>query len=324
VSYYHGGGVLFQLRGVPGLWHEACVEDGLLTNVEWEGYPQPAEFFRVDAVKHERAEQVRIVTADGLECARRLIVDAEREAADIREVAKLRHFRGFLDRYQIWHPFVRAPEVWQQIREKKFRRAFDLSPETELPNALFTPQLIDVLEDVPEYPAQRLDANKPFPAWGAPGWQRSASNPEVLDEDRRLQLLCEFYLRANAIQRQAVRERRSHESLYHFAHRMAIRALRRNSPVDIELGLVALSIQDLAFGHLRDRTDLHVHLLMLRRAATRIGADFSEMLERVSQLSTTYTASALRGCAGSEEPTVLPFDIVEYEDEFGPTIGWRH
>jgi hypothetical protein len=26
VSYYHGGGVLCELDGVPGIWHEGCLE----------------------------------------------------------------------------------------------------------------------------------------------------------------------------------------------------------------------------------------------------------------------------------------------------------
>jgi hypothetical protein len=27
VSFYHGGGCLYELRGAPGLWHESCLED---------------------------------------------------------------------------------------------------------------------------------------------------------------------------------------------------------------------------------------------------------------------------------------------------------
>ena len=25
-SFYHGGGELYQLKGVPGIWHESCLE----------------------------------------------------------------------------------------------------------------------------------------------------------------------------------------------------------------------------------------------------------------------------------------------------------
>lgn len=27
VSFYHGGDVLYQLKDVPGIWHEQCLED---------------------------------------------------------------------------------------------------------------------------------------------------------------------------------------------------------------------------------------------------------------------------------------------------------
>ena len=26
IGYYHGGDVLYHLRGIPGIWHEACLE----------------------------------------------------------------------------------------------------------------------------------------------------------------------------------------------------------------------------------------------------------------------------------------------------------
>jgi hypothetical protein len=29
VSFYHGGDVLYQLKGIPGIWHEECLEDRL-------------------------------------------------------------------------------------------------------------------------------------------------------------------------------------------------------------------------------------------------------------------------------------------------------
>jgi hypothetical protein len=28
VGFYHGGDVLYELNGVPGIWHEACLENG--------------------------------------------------------------------------------------------------------------------------------------------------------------------------------------------------------------------------------------------------------------------------------------------------------
>ena len=28
VSYYHGGDVLYELQGIPGLWHEEVLRDG--------------------------------------------------------------------------------------------------------------------------------------------------------------------------------------------------------------------------------------------------------------------------------------------------------
>jgi hypothetical protein len=28
VAFYHGGDELYQLRDIPGLWHEACLESG--------------------------------------------------------------------------------------------------------------------------------------------------------------------------------------------------------------------------------------------------------------------------------------------------------
>jgi hypothetical protein len=148
------------------------------------------------------------------------------------------------------------------------------------------------------------------------------NNPEVLDQDRKFQLLCEFYVRANAQQRQSLRNRNSNESLYHFVHRMAVRALRNWSNREIELALAALSMQDLADG--RDLSELYFHLLILRRVASRIGADFVSIVERIAQISTPYTARAFRQHARIDEPKTLPYDIEEFDDEHGPTIGWRH
>ncbi len=34
VSYYHGGDVLYDLRGVPGIWHEELLEPASDTNNE--------------------------------------------------------------------------------------------------------------------------------------------------------------------------------------------------------------------------------------------------------------------------------------------------
>jgi hypothetical protein len=189
VSYYHGGDILYRLRGFPGYWHEACVEDYLLSDPDWQGYPKPAEYFAIEAVKDQGREYVRVVTRDGLECMRRLVFEADMETNLMREVVELRHFRGFLDRYQLWDPFQPPSGSREEYLDRRTRRQFGLSSEVILPNDEFTAELIEAVTHEPEYPAIRpFYANKPFPSWGAPGWQRSVNNPEILDQDRKFQL----------------------------------------------------------------------------------------------------------------------------------------
>jgi hypothetical protein len=118
IGYFHGGEVMYELQGIRGFWHEDSVEDYMLSDVMWEGYPKPADYFVIDAIEHEGHRYLRVSTREGLECLRKLADDtADSEAEDMRAVAELRHFRGFLERYDFWAPFQAPIQKWPEEDE---------------------------------------------------------------------------------------------------------------------------------------------------------------------------------------------------------------
>jgi hypothetical protein len=330
VEYYHGGDVILRLVGVPGPWHEECVEDWHLSQANWDAYPSPGEFFRIEKLTHDGRDYVRIVTRDNLECLRKYVaMPADQEVENIRKVAALRHFVGFEQRFDFHSGFEPDPAQWQLAQEKAFRERFVIPADSVLPNEQITPEVLAALHrGIPGYPIRNCHPRYYFQAAEWSRWEREVSRPDDLEEDEQIRTLCNFYVAANPTQRQALREMASGEwSLLHFAHRSAVRALRTAGASDVLTGLVALSINDLAdtlsggFGSGRKAKESATRCMVeiLSRVATIIDANLPSMIEQVADISSPYTAEALRNAAAAP---LGGHGIREYDDENGKMIGW--
>ena len=62
LSYNHGGAPLYEIRGIPGVWHESCLIDPALDTA-----PSTVELFWVREESTEKAQHFRIVDALGRE-----------------------------------------------------------------------------------------------------------------------------------------------------------------------------------------------------------------------------------------------------------------
>jgi hypothetical protein len=291
VEYYHGGDILLRLAGVPGAWHEECVEDCYLSKAIWVGYPRPDEFFRIEKLTCDERDYVRIVTRDNLECLRKFAgATADRDVENIRNIAALRHFVGFEQRFDFHSGFKLDSAQWQLVKEKAFRERFAIPADSVLPNEQITPAVLAALQKgIPVHPIRNINPRFFFEAAEWSRWEREVSRPDDLEEDEQVRTLCSFYLAANPTQRQALRELASGEwSLLHFAHRSGVRALRIGSTSDVLAGLVALSINDMSdplsggFGGGRgtSKSATRCMLEILSRVSTIINANWTSMIEQ--------------------------------------------
>ena len=331
VSFYHCGNVLFRLQGVPGYWHEACVEDCLFAHPLWDAYPRPSEYFHVEKVIRDGKDYVRIATKDGLECWRKYAPhSADQDLEKIRQIAPLRHFAGFQQRFDFHTGYQPDSDQWQRTLEKAFRSRFGLSEDAPLPDDQLTAEVLAVLQSgIPRYPIRGSHPRFFFVAAEWSRWERDVSDPADLEEDKHCRTLCCFYVRATPLQRQALREMARVEwSLLHFAHRAAVHALRSGEASHLLDGLLALSINDtadslsggLGIAGMGSKGSATLCMLeILSRVAVRIGADLAPLIEQAVEVSTPYTANVLR--QASAVPYV-GYGIEEYEDENGKMIGW--
>jgi hypothetical protein len=330
VEYYHGGEILLRLNGIPGRWHEECVEDCYLSQAIWDAYPRPCEFFRIEKLTCDGRDYVRIVTRDNTECLRKYAaVSADQDVENFRKVAALRHFVGFEQRFDFHSGFEPDPAQWQVAQEKAFRERFSIPADSVLPNEQITPEVLAALQrGIPGYPIRNGHLRFYFQAAEWSRWEREVSRPDDLEEDEQIRTLCNFYVAANPIQRQALRDlARGEWSLLHFAHRSAVRALRNGSASDLLAGLVSLSINDLADtlsggpggGQGAKESGTRCMVEILSRVSTIIDANLPSMIEQVAAISSPYMAEVLRNASAA------PFDrrgIREYNDENGKMIGW--
>jgi tetratricopeptide (TPR) repeat protein len=58
VGFYHGGDVLYVLRGVPGVWHEQCLQSANITKNEFQMTPEQIE-------EHNRASKAAAQLIEG-------------------------------------------------------------------------------------------------------------------------------------------------------------------------------------------------------------------------------------------------------------------
>jgi len=103
VGYYHCGDILLELDGIEGRWHESSVEDSLVDNENWYGYPRPSECFDIGSEERNGHGYVVVKDLDGVECLAARSYSLEGAALDagyMREVAAVLHYVSVTDRYQ--------------------------------------------------------------------------------------------------------------------------------------------------------------------------------------------------------------------------------
>jgi hypothetical protein len=110
IEEWHGGGIIYRLKDVPGLWLEAVLRDSLLDDEGWANYPRPNHYYNIDTMVLDGYEYVVVTTKDGTECLRRFSHPfAFWEAENMRQVARLRHLTGFHIRYNFNGPWGQLP-----------------------------------------------------------------------------------------------------------------------------------------------------------------------------------------------------------------------
>jgi hypothetical protein len=171
-----------------------------------------------------------------------------------------------------------------------------------------------------EYPFTRV--------WRSGTWtgmssiNESACKPETSDVDVKIERICRTYLAATEHQRAEYRRRITNaSSLLHFAHRMAIRAMRTGDVELLRLGFAAVSLEDYRY----DFRDSGAHVLMLACAASRINADLTELFNESAVMSSPRTAESFRRLS-KLDPAMRKLDgspLREGRDANGPTIEWQ-
>jgi hypothetical protein len=147
----------------------------------------------------------------------------------------------------------------------------------------------------------------------------SASNPELNDVDVKIERACREYVSASEQERVAYRQRVANGwSLFHFAHRMVIRAMRTIDIGPLRLAAIAVSLED---GR-NDPRDTVTCLAMLLHAASYVNADWDSLVEQTANISSPRPAELMREFA-SKNPwaeDLNAFLLCEGRDSNGPTI----
>ncbi len=147
----------------------------------------------------------------------------------------------------------------------------------------------------------------------------AASNPSMCAADLQIEKICWAYIKTSDAEREAYRNRVANGgSLWHFAHRVAIRAIRTGQVESIRLGLAALSLEDCR-NDLRDTSRL---LVMLLHAAEQIGADCEQEFAFGAAISTPRTAELMRvhGARGAAAYDPLQWFFRKAVNVNGPTF----
>lgn len=146
-----------------------------------------------------------------------------------------------------------------------------------------------------------------------------AGDPNLSDVDIRIAELCRRYAGAAPQERAELRQAvRNQDSLLHFAHRMAVRALRTGDINLVREALYALSLEDAR----DDFRDTLAGLGMMRHVTIKLGGDFASLCEEAAAISAPKMAERLRGFLSRppEKASLAAFGYVETRDAVGPTI----
>lgn len=148
----------------------------------------------------------------------------------------------------------------------------------------------------------------------------SAANPTISDVDREIESLCMEYSTASEEQRVVLRRVATNGwSFLHYAHRMAIRAMRTNNPEWIHLGLISLLLEN---GR-SDPRETITCLAMFCHAASYIKSDFALLAGEATEMATPGMASYINEFVGRDPnlQSLSMFGLRETQDANGPRIN---
>jgi len=157
------------------------------------------------------------------------------------------------------------------------------------------------------------------------GWpllqEREANDSNIVVPDREIRRLCKAYANSTSSQRAVLRSRVSIDlasALDHFAWRMAICALRNNSDEAIQLGLTAISIEDMRL----DMRETTRWVALLYHAAVRLQQDAERYFQVVASMSSARTSDLINSflSASPELRDISAFGFGEGTSEQGPTL----
>lgn len=149
---------------------------------------------------------------------------------------------------------------------------------------------------------------------------RSAADPAVSDVDRNIEATCKEYLAASEERRAKLRQAATNGwSLLHFAHRMAIRAMRTGDIDCIRLGLVSIAIENAS----DDPRETITKLAMLNHAASHIGCSFAAIAEEALKVPLPQVSAYIREFVARDRDlqSLEAFALREMSDSNGPWIA---
>jgi hypothetical protein len=151
--------------------------------------------------------------------------------------------------------------------------------------------------------------------------RKSAGSPETSETDRQIKSLCDEYLAATEEHRVKLRQVATNGwSLLHYAHRMAIRAMRTKDSGWIRLGLISLVLESAR----SDPRETITCLAMFHHAALYIGADFGRLADEAATMATPGMAYYIRQFLGREasQQSLSAFGLSVTQDSNGARIDF--
>jgi hypothetical protein len=173
-----------------------------------------------------------------------------------------------------------------------------------------------------DYPHVPVMLSPPFDPWAViEAINESAASPTISKVDEQIENLCDEYSAATEPERTRLRQIASIGwSLLHYAHRMAVRAMRINDRACIWQGLISLLLE----GARSDPRETIGCLAMLCHAASHIKADFAHLANEAAVMATPQMAYYIQEFI-QREPHLKSLEAMglrETHDANGPRIGF--
>lgn len=139
-----------------------------------------------------------------------------------------------------------------------------------------------------DYPHVPMMLSVPFDPWEViEAVNESAASPKISEVDKQIENLCDEYCAATEQHRTRLRQVATNGwSLLHYAHRMAIRAMRTDDPGCIWRGLISLLLESAR----SDPRETITCLAMLCHAASYVRADFAHLAGEAAGMATPAMA----------------------------------